>query len=228
MTMSTSQKAFKQNIASFIEILESQGFVLNVKTYGDETEQEISESREAKKDFLLNLNLDVEHDRNLLYYSTWSKKIAHDKKVYAHISFETSSHISSTTRVRDIKVHITDDRIGFPCKKYRKINVPSTKILVKRIAEVESDLITIVEEQNTKKISIKLNIPIIQEEMKNIFGEDAEISHNPISGFASVDYLGVEVKCYASSLDMKVRVDIFDKKDITLTQARDIINILYA
>lgn len=228
MTMSTSQKAFKQNIASFIEILESQGFVLEVKTYEDETEQEIAESGEARKDFLLNLNLEVEHDRDLLDNLTWSKNIAHNQTVYAHISIEASTHISSTTRVRDIKAHITDDRHGFACQKYRKINVPSTKVLVKRIAEVESDLITTVEARNTKEKAIKRNIPIIQEEMKNVFGEDAEISHSLVSGCASVDYLGVEVKCYASSLDMKVSVDIFGKKDITLTQARDIIDILYA
>tara|TARA_Y100001960_G_scaffold321323_1_gene395873 strand:- start:86604 stop:87284 length:681 start_codon:yes stop_codon:yes gene_type:complete len=226
--MSTSQKAFKKNIASFIEILESQGFVLEIKTYDDEIEQDILESTKAKKDFLLNLNLDVEHDRDLLDNLTWSKNIAHNQTVYAHISIEASTHMSSTTRVRDIKALITDDLHGFACQKYRKINIPSTKVLIKRIAEVESDLITTIEARNTKEKAIKRNIPIIQEEMKNVFGEDAEISHSLVSGCASVDYLGVEVKCYASSLDMKVSVDIFGKKDITLTQARDIIDILYA
>lgn len=230
MTMSTSQKAFKKNIASFISTLEEQGFTLVVPTFDDETEteQKLAEARQAKKQFLLNLDLEVEHNRYTLDDFTWSKTIAYGQKVYAHINIETNCHIVRMVRLRDIKAHITDDMHGFASKQYRKINVPSAKVLLTRIAEVQDNLVEAVESRNAKKEACKRNTPIIQEEMKNVFGEDAEISHNPVSGCASVDYLGVEVKCYASSLDMKVSVDIFGKKDITLTQARDIIDILYA
>lgn len=228
MTMSTSQKAFKKNIASFISTLEEQGFTLVVSTLYDETEteQKLAEARQAKKQFLLNLDLEVEHNRYTLDDFTWVKTIAYGKKVYAHINIGTNCHIVRMVRIRDIKAHITDDMHGFASKQYRKINVPSAKVLLTRIAEVQDNIIEAVESRNAEKESCKRNIPLIQDEMVRIFGVDAEVAHNPSLGYAIVNYKDVELRCNASTLDMKVRFQAFGQDEVTLEQARDIIDIL--
>lgn len=226
MAKSTSIEAFKKNVQEFVRTLQELGFTLQVSSFDDETKEELETLRATTIQNLLSMDVEKEQNRDNLNTLTWFKSnTTASSVVYAHIDFESSSHLSSTTFIREIKVLINDERNALPSKEYRKINMPSVKVLKDRIQQVEDANEKYFSKTMKDKALREKNLPIFIDAAKKVFGE--ELVKNNSNWSVNVEYKGAKLHISTNQTEPMVNIDVFGlDKNISLEKARQIIDMM--
>lgn len=226
MAKSTSIEAFKKNVQEFVRTLQELGFTLNVSSFDDETKEDLEELRATTIQNLLSMDVEKEQNRDKLKTLTWFKNNTNASSVvYAHIDFESSSHLSSTTFIREIKVLINDERNALPSKEYRKINMPSVKVLKNRIQQVEDANEKYFSKTAKEKALREKNLPVFIDAAKKVFGE--ELVKNNSDWAVNVEYKGAKLYISTNQTEPMVNIDVFGlDRNISLEKARQIIDMM--
>lgn len=228
-----SIESFKNNIATFIETLEKNGFTLNVNEYVNEDDDYSEEERasriKTKLDFLKTFDPSKTERREVFATCTWSKPVQRDKSVYVHLSFDSGSGLFSTTKAQKVNVLVTDSAHNIGCKDYRQIQMPNMTTLVKRIKTVESNINDFFQKVNEKKNKLNKNSPLIIEAAKKVFA-DGEAEFNDIKNYSS--FLVVIYRGYRLQASLLNDTDLVDfrilnqNKYVSFAKARQLIDLM--
>ncbi len=222
-------KAFKENIASFIETLKNEGFQMCIKEHTGKDQSKIDHYTKQYEDFLLNLSLYTEHPSKKLDLISWKRVIKDNLSVYVHLSFQKTSTISDPTFINDIQVLVTYNQnfIEQTMQKYIKIPMPNSQELLTSIQNTENKINEKMDKINSDMEMRKINAPIALDNVNTVFSGIADISVSKRNMFILVNYKGTEIK--VPTLEIKDTI-LFNylgvSKEITLEQIRDIIDIV--
>lgn len=227
MSDKKSFQAFNKNISTFLDTLKSEGFVLNVTEYEDDTIVDIEERIEQKTKALRTMDINGEFTHQFLSTSHWSKKVNEHESVYVHLFFENATHMSKTTSVYDVKVLVNDERNALGSKEYRFTTMPSKNVLLKKITTITENLIEKTEKSDKSSQLRKRNVPVFEKRAIEVFGSEAKITTSSGNWAVTIEYKGAKIYLLTEQDSDLVTFDSFGiKKEVTIEKARMIIDMI--
>lgn len=225
MQNKTSIHAFHQNIASVVETLCKDGFILHVPPNPLNVNLDMNERIQTLKKHVASLDLNKVQKQTAIKTLHWSKSIGDkNQKVYVHLSFESSSLMKKEVLCNKVKCLVTDDPNNFASIKYRHSNLNNSERILKRIQAVSDDLMQVSDTDKREAKTRKKNALLIEEAAKNAFGEDAGISTVVGNWAVIVDYCGATIRIDTLTVDNNVDVTLFGlTRNISLVKARELI-----